>query len=166
MASTGLRIVAELSVDDLAQLPGLLSRNGSRPPIVVAAGGDGTVGSVANAVISTPAVLGILPLGTSNDFARSLNIPIRVENAVRLLSHGRVSGVDAGRLTRQGQAPRHFVHAATTGLNVQLATFATRPDLRRRLRHPTCAPRAETASRERQLFRCKAEHERHREPRN
>src|ERR1700682_2978881 len=100
MAATGLRIVAELSVEDIARLPSMLSRNGSGPPVVVAAGGDGTVGSVANAVISTPAVMAILPLGTSNDFARSLHIPLRVENAVRLISNGRVSRVEAGRLTR------------------------------------------------------------------
>src|SRR5467141_572177 len=41
MSGTGLKIVAELSVDNIARLPGLLSRNGSNPPIVVAAGGDG-----------------------------------------------------------------------------------------------------------------------------
>src|SRR4029077_19319267 len=64
MAAAGLRIVSEISVEDIERLPDLLSRNGSRPPIVVAAGGDGTVGSVADVVIGTPAVMGILPLGT------------------------------------------------------------------------------------------------------
>ena len=164
MGSTGLRIVAELSVDDLAQLPGLLSRNGSRPPIVVAAGGDGTVGSVANAVIGTPAVMAILPLGTSNDFARSLNIPLRVENAVRLISNGRVSRVDAGRLRRDGQPPRHFVHAAAAGLNVQFAKFATRADLRQRLGKLTYAIAAALALKERPVFRARVEYEGQAEP--
>src|SRR3982075_191998 len=76
MGATGLKIVAELGVEDIARLPSMLSRNGSSPPIVVAAGGDGTVGSVANAVIGTPAVMAILPLGTSNDFARSIRISL------------------------------------------------------------------------------------------
>src|SRR6202030_4323158 len=70
MAGAGLRIVTELGIDDIAKLPRLLSRNGSSPPIVVAAGGDGTVGSVANAVIGTRAVMAILPLGNSNDLSR------------------------------------------------------------------------------------------------
>jgi len=164
MASAGLQIVSELGVEDIEQLPGLLSRNGSRPPIVVAAGGDGTVGSVADAVIGTPAVMGILPLGTSNDFARSLNIPMRVGNAVRLLTHGRVSRVDAGRLTRAGQPPRHFVHAAAAGLNVQFAKFATRADLRRRLGKLTYAIAAAVALRERPVFKAQVEYEGRVEP--
>jgi len=164
MGSTGIRIVAELSVNDLAQLPGQLSRNGSSPPIVVAAGGDGTVGSVANAVIGTPAVMAILPLGTSNDFARSLNIPLRVENAVRLISNGRVSRVDAGRLRRDGQPPRHFVHAAAAGLNVQFAKFATRADLRQRLGKLTYAIAAALALKERPVFRARVEYAGQAEP--
>jgi len=164
MGSTGIRIVAELSVNDLAQLPGQLSLNGSSPPIVAAAGGDGTVGSVANAVIGTPAVMAILPLGTSNDFARSLNIPLLVENAVRLISNGRVSRVDAGRLRRDGQPPRHFVHAAAAGLNVQFAKFATRADLRQRLGKLTYAIAAALALKERPVFRARVEYEGQAEP--
>lgn len=164
MTRTRLRIVAELSVEDIARLPGLLGRNGSSPPIVVAAGGDGTVGSVANAVIGTPAVMAILPLGTSNDFARSLKIPLRVENAVRLISNGRVSRVDAGRLTRDGRAPRHFVHAAAAGLNVQFAKFATRADLRQRLGKLTYAIAAALALKERPVFSARVEYEGQAEP--
>jgi YegS/Rv2252/BmrU family lipid kinase len=164
MTVTGLRIVAELGVQDIAQLPGLLPRYGMSPPIVVAAGGDGTVGSVANAVIGTPAVMAILPLGTSNDFARSLNIPLRVENAVRLISNGRVSRVDAGRLTREGQPPRHFVHAAAAGLNVQFAKLATRADLRRRLGKLTYAVAAALALKERPVFSARVEYEGQAEP--
>jgi undecaprenyl-diphosphatase len=158
MRATGLKIAAEITVDDIAKLPRLLLRNGSIPPIVVAAGGDGTVGSVANAVITTPAVMAILPLGTSNDFARSLNIPLRVENAVRLISNGRISRVDAGRLQREGQAPRHFVHAAAAGLNVEFAKFATRADLRQRLGRLTYAIAAALALKERPVFRVKVEY--------
>jgi undecaprenyl-diphosphatase len=164
MSETGLRIVAELSIEDIARLPAMLSRNGSTVPIVVAAGGDGTIGSVANVVIGSPAVMGILPLGTSNDFARSLNIPMRVEHAVHLLPIGRVSRVDAGRLTRDGQPPRHFVHAAAAGLNVQFAKFATRADLRRRLGKLTYAIAAFLALREPPVFSVQVEYEGEAEP--
>jgi undecaprenyl-diphosphatase len=164
MTAAGLRIVSELGVEDIARLPDLLLRNGSSPPVVVAAGGDGTVGSVANAVIGTPAVMGILPLGTSNDFARSLKIPLRVENAVRLILHGRVSRVDAGRLIREGQPPRHFVHAAAAGVNVQFAKFATRADLRRRMGKLTYAIAAAMALHERPVFRARVEYEGRAEP--
>src|SRR5207237_9820821 len=107
----GLQPAAATPVNDLARLPDLLRQNGARPPIVLAAGGDGTVGAVANAVIGTPTVLGIIPLGTSNDFARSIKIPMNVQKAVRLLAGGHVSDIDAGRLTRDGEPPRHFLPA-------------------------------------------------------
>jgi YegS/Rv2252/BmrU family lipid kinase len=164
MGGIGLKVVAEISVEDMARLPGMVARNGSTPPIVVAAGGDGTVGSVANAVIGTPAVMAILPLGTSNDFARSLHIPLHVENAVRLISNGRVSRVDVGRLKREGHAPRHFVHAAAAGLNVQFAKLATRADLRRRLGKLTYAIAAAMALKERPVFSARVEYEGQAEP--
>ena len=164
MAERGLEVVAEITVEELQRLPDLLQRSGSRPPVVVAAGGDGTVGAVANAVISTPAVLGILPLGTSNDFARSIKVPIRLGKAVRLLARGEVSRHDAGRLTREGQPPRHFVHAAATGLNVQFARFATRADLRARFGRLTYAVAMAIAMKERPIFACEVETEGGTEP--
>jgi undecaprenyl-diphosphatase len=159
MAARGLEVVAEIPVDHLDRLPDVLRRSGSPPPIVVAAGGDGTVGAVANAIIPTPAVLGILPLGTSNDFARSINVPVHLENAVELLADGRFSRHDAGRLIRDGEPPRHFVHAAAAGVNVKFARFATRADLRERFGRLTYAVAMAIAMREPPVFRCEVETE-------
>jgi YegS/Rv2252/BmrU family lipid kinase len=158
MHERGLKVVEELTVDDLSRLPSLLHRDREIPPIVVAAGGDGTVGAVADALIGHDAVLGIVPLGTSNDFARSIDIPMHVEAAVRLLARGPIRKVDAGRLTGDSQQSRHFVHAAATGLNVAFAHFATRADLRERLGRLTYAVAAALALRERPVFDCEVRH--------
>src|SRR5438046_10619839 len=98
--------------------------------MIVAAGGYGTFVAVANSIVGTPAVLGILPLGTSNDFARSISVPMHLEHAVQLLARGRISRVDAGRFTGEVEKRRHFVHAAAVGLNVDLARIVTRADTR------------------------------------
>jgi len=74
--------------------------------------------------------LGILPLGTGNDFARSLDIPLNPRRAARLLAIGEIARVDLGRLTRPTGAPRYFAHAATVGLNVDFAKLATRASVR------------------------------------
>jgi YegS/Rv2252/BmrU family lipid kinase len=158
----GLRVAPEISVKDVALVPRLLQRHGPSP-MVVAAGGDGTVGAVADAIVGTPAVLGILPLGTSNDFARSLRVPMHVEDAVRLLARGRIASVDAGRFTGEGQKPRHFVHAAAVGLNVAFARFATRADVRARLGRLTYAAAVALALRERPVFQCEMEWENRKE---
>jgi len=157
MKEYGLTVVGELTVEELGRLPSML--RASRPPIVVAAGGDGTVGAVADAVVGTKALLGILPLGTSNDFARSINVPMHVESAVRLLARGPISEVDAGRFEGSGAPPRHFVHAAAAGLNVQFAKFATRADLRERLGRLTYAVAMALALKEHGVFPCTIEHD-------
>src|SRR3712207_3950820 len=79
----GVRVVAELDLADRHHVRGWLSLPPAERPVVVAAGGDGTVGAVAELLAGTDGVLGILPLGTNNNVARSLGIPSRVEDAVR-----------------------------------------------------------------------------------
>jgi len=54
--------------------------------LVVAAGGDGTVAGVVNGLVHTGIPLGIIPAGTGNGLARSLNIPLEAEAAVRLIA--------------------------------------------------------------------------------
>lgn len=54
--------------------------------LVVSAGGDGTLVSVANGLVHSKIPLGILPLGTGNDLARILGIPLKMEDALTLLS--------------------------------------------------------------------------------
>ena len=158
-----LRLLDELRIDQLDRLPSLLRQHQRNPPIVVAAGGDGTVGAVADALIGGDVPLGIIPLGTSNDFARSIDIPMHVEDAVRLLARGPIRRVDAGRLVGDSGAPRHFVHAAATGLNVAFARFATQAGMRERLGRLTYAVAAALALRERPVFDCEVEYEGHRE---
>lgn len=159
MAEYGLTVVEELTVQDVGRLPKMLQSQSRATPIVVAAGGDGTVGAVANAVVGTDAVLGILPLGTSNDFARSISLPMHVEGAVRLLARGPIARVDSGWFKGSDGQVQHFVHAAAAGLNVQFAKFATRADLRARLGRLTYAVAAALALRERPVFDCVIEHE-------
>jgi diacylglycerol kinase (ATP) len=54
--------------------------------LVIAAGGDGTVIDVANGLINGKVPLGVLPLGTGNDLARILNIPLKMEDAFAVLA--------------------------------------------------------------------------------
>jgi len=95
--------------------------------LVVVGGGDGTLGAAADVLAHTETALGVLPLGTGNDFARSLGIPLELEPACRALAHGRVSRVDVGLVS--GHV---FLNAASIGVS---ATIARRldPRLKRRL---------------------------------
>jgi diacylglycerol kinase (ATP) len=143
-----LEIVESLSIADLDGLPDQGSLWKERGiDIVVAAGGDGLIGGVATHIATSGLPLAILPLGTSNDIARSLNIPQDVSAAAALLTDGKIIEADLGVAQPAEQAPHtpsshtttptekhhsYFVHALTTGINVQFARVATNVATRKR----------------------------------
>lgn len=99
----------------------------SGPDLLIVGGGDGTVSCAADRVAGTDVVLGVLPLGTANDFARTLEIPGRLPDAVAALAGGRVVDVDLGRV--DGRA---FLNVASLGLSVAVTERLT-PGLKKRL---------------------------------
>ncbi|WP_225029526.1 diacylglycerol/lipid kinase family protein [Xinfangfangia pollutisoli] len=82
-----------------------------RAATVIAAGGDGTVTAVAEALLGSPAALGILPLGTFNFFARSLGLPPDPADAAQALIGGQVMAVPVGEVNG-----RLFLNNASLGL--------------------------------------------------
>jgi len=64
--------------------------------IAVAVGGDGTVNQVASILVNTDIALGIIPLGSGNGLARSLNIPMNTLGALEVLSKASISKIDSG----------------------------------------------------------------------
>ena len=93
--------------------------------LVVVGGGDGSVGCAAARVAGTPTTLGILPLGTANDLARTLDLPADLRSACAVLADGKVVDIDLGRAN--GEA---FVNVASVGLSVGV-TRALSPRLKR-----------------------------------
>jgi diacylglycerol kinase (ATP) len=66
--------------------------------IVAAAGGDGTLNEVVNGLMGTGVTLGVLPLGTGNDFARCLGIGTDLNRGVETLIHGVARPLDVGKV--------------------------------------------------------------------
>jgi len=97
---------------------------GSHASIVVAAGGDGTVRPVASGLIGTPAVLGVLPLGTLNHFARDLHLRLDLERAVATIATHRVGRVDVGRVN-------DYVFLNNASIGIYPSIIETREQLRR-----------------------------------
>lgn len=71
--------------------------------LVVALGGDGTINETANGLANfkNPPLLGIIPMGTVNDLARALNIPMEAEKAIDLLVNGVKKKIDIGLVNNQ-----------------------------------------------------------------
>jgi diacylglycerol kinase family enzyme len=79
--------------------------------LVVAGGGDGTQSAVASRLAGTKAVMGVLPLGTLNHFAKDLHIPLDLRQAIGTLTSGRVVEVDVGEVNG-----RVFINNSSIGL--------------------------------------------------
>lgn len=93
--------------------------------LVVVGGGDGTVTSAAGLLAGTEIMLGVLPLGTANDFARTLEIPSGLTEACAVIADGKVVDVDLGRANGEP-----FLNVASVGLSVGV-TEALSPRLKR-----------------------------------
>lgn len=87
---------------------------------IVAAGGDGTVRSVAFQLLGTEVALGILPLGTAMNVANSLGIPLDLEGAAAVLAAGNVQAIDVGEV--RGTP---FLEIASIGLGAEVLSGAT-----------------------------------------
>ena len=64
--------------------------------VVVAVGGDGTVHEVANGILGSGKVLGVLPIGSGNDFVKSIGIPSSLDDSISALISGRTALIDVG----------------------------------------------------------------------
>ncbi len=98
---------------------------------VVAGGGDGTINEVTQAVLAADAAdrisLGILPLGTANDFAHSAGIPLEPDAALRLAVESQAQRIDVGCI-----GSRSFLNVATGGFGTTV-TVETSPEMKRLL---------------------------------
>ncbi|WP_017185512.1 diacylglycerol kinase [Alkalibacillus haloalkaliphilus] len=85
--------------------------------LIVAAGGDGTVNEVVDGMAKQPyrPKLGIIPMGTTNDFARALKIPRDVEQAMNIIIDGQAKNLDIGKVNGH-----HFMNIAGGGKITEL----------------------------------------------
>lgn len=95
-------------------------RHAHEVDLVVVGGGDGTVNAVLKSLMATNLPLGILPLGTANDLARTLGIPSDPASAADVIIAGRTRRIDIGQVN-----DRCFVNVASMGLSVELARRMT-----------------------------------------
>ena len=85
------------------------------------------MGAVAARLAHRPVTLGVIPLGTANDFARTLGIPGDPDVAARIIAEGNVRPVDLGRAN-----DAYFLNVASLGMSVA-ATAQLSPEMKRRL---------------------------------
>lgn len=96
--------------------------------VVVAAGGDGTVHLIAEALVGKEQALGILPLGRVMNVARALGIERDLEAAAAVLATGTIRTVDVGVATNEDGRSEAFLEAGSVGLNAAIFREVARAD--------------------------------------
>lgn len=88
--------------------------------VIVSLGGDGTASEVIGGLVGGDSALGIIPCGTGNDFARSLGVPLNIEQAVRTLVDGKRRKIDIG-----WERDQIFANIASVGFPCEVARQTT-----------------------------------------
>lgn len=96
--------------------------------VVVAAGGDGTVNEIANGILrawegsegTAPTTLGILPVGSGNDFAAGMGMDSGVRDAVDRLRRGHTRAIDVGYVEPDADPPRYFLNILGGGFDARV----------------------------------------------
>jgi lipid kinase YegS len=96
--------------------------------LVIAAGGDGTLNEMVHSLMDLPTAarpaVGVVPLGTANDFAKGCGIPLDPDEALALCMEGTAAPVDVGKANEHW-----FLNAATIGFGAEI-TATTPPELK------------------------------------
>lgn len=152
LRNAGLPVTAVHRILSGTDLAGTLDRvMAENHDLVVVGGGDGTVSFAAGRLAGTGTLLGVLPLGTANDLARTLEIPNTLPAACAALADGKVVDIDLGRVNGQP-----FLNVASVGLSVGV-TETLSPRLKRRLGPLAYAVAAVRAYARHQPFRARLE---------
>jgi len=113
-------IRADLAFTKPDESPALLAQRAVEEAydMVIVGGGDGTVSEVAKGLIHAPIPLGIVPIGTYNNIARSLNIPTDMAQACQVIAQGQIKSIDVGQANDDNE--HYFFEAAGVGLDAAL----------------------------------------------
>jgi diacylglycerol kinase (ATP) len=116
----------EESTENPKHLAHIIHKYKNHVDLVIVGGGDGTLNAVVDALLETQLPLGILPLGTANDLARTLGISNSLPEACQTIASGELRRIDLGWVNG-----KHFFNVASLGLSVKITQKLTK-ELKRR----------------------------------
>jgi YegS/Rv2252/BmrU family lipid kinase len=117
LAARGFDLLGSFPVEDPRRLVDTIHEAVALDaPLLIVGGGDGTVSDVAGHLAYRNTALGVLPLGTTNNFARNMGLPFELEAAIDVLTSGKVADIDLGQI-----GDHYFGNVASIGLTVEVA---------------------------------------------
>jgi diacylglycerol kinase (ATP) len=120
LRAAGIELVDD-PVERPSELPAVIRRHQDRVDCVIIGGGDGTLTMAVDGIVDAKLPLGILPLGTANDLARTLGLPIDPVAAADVIIQGHRRPIDLGWVNGT-----HFFNVASVGLSTGITRRLTR----------------------------------------
>ncbi|PMB38696.1 lipid kinase [Fischerella thermalis CCMEE 5205] len=121
----GFELIAA-SAENPQHFSDVIRRYQHQVDLVIVGGGDGTLNAAVDTLVETNLPLGILPLGTANDLARTLKIPNSLPEATKVIANGKVQRIDLGEVNG-----KYFFNVASLGMSVKITQRLTKEVKRR-----------------------------------
>jgi YegS/Rv2252/BmrU family lipid kinase len=112
----GMELIDSRAVDDPQALGGEIREAIERAPMVIIGGGDGTLSESVDHFLGKDTIFALLPLGTANSFARTLEIPLELDGAVEVIVGGEARRIDLAAIDGD-----YFLNNAALGLAPMVA---------------------------------------------
>jgi len=116
----GFELIQE-SASKPKNLPQIIRQYGGQIELVIIGSGDGTISAAIEGLLATQIPLGILPLGTANNLARTLEIPLSLSKACNIIANGKTRRIDLGCLNG-----KYFLNVAGLGLSTAINQQVTK----------------------------------------
>ena len=116
LREAGVELIDAVAIDQ----PGTLTRIvadaiARRPPMLIIGGGDGTLSCAVDALVGTDIIFAVLPLGTANSFARSLEMPLDLDGAIGIITDGEPRRIGLGMVDDD-----YYCNCAAIGLSTKI----------------------------------------------
>lgn len=110
----------EAMASENESLSDLISSRADKVDMVILGGGDGTLNAAASGLAQTGLTMGVLPLGTANDFARTIGLPLDPVEAAKVIARGKKQIIDLGEVNGH-----LFFNVASIGFSADMAAELT-----------------------------------------
>lgn len=125
LAAQGFSVLTP-APDEAQDCCALIVRHKAEVDLIVVGGGDGSLNCAAPGLLEAKLPFGIIPLGTANDLARTLGLPLTIPEAVAVIAAGRTRAIDVGAVNGHP-----FFNVASVGLSADLAQTLTAENKKR-----------------------------------
>ena len=116
LIEAGVELIDARAVDDPQALQGEVRAAVDRAPMVIVGGGDGSLSETVDHFLGRDTIFALLPLGTANSFARTLEIPLDLDGAVDVIANGEARRIDLASIDGD-----YFLNNAALGLAPMVA---------------------------------------------